>query len=91
MENFELMFGISNVRMVVTGGLEQLSLKDYSNYPDTVIEEQEKYNNFRYLMTSERKKKRIEDNQNEVPHLIFFDVNMLNKPNDEGKKMLIEA
>lgn len=31
------MFGISNVRMVVTGGLEQLSLKDYSNYPETII------------------------------------------------------
>lgn len=58
------MFGISNMRMVVTGGLEQLSLKDYSNYPDTIFEEQEKYENFRYLMTSEKKKKRINDNEN---------------------------
>lgn len=56
------MFGISNMRMVVTGGLEQLSLKDYSNYPDTIIEEQEKYEHFRYLMTSEKKKKRLHDN-----------------------------
>ena len=35
-----MMFGISDIRMVVTGGLEQLSLKDYSSYPDTIIEEQ---------------------------------------------------
>lgn len=77
-----MMFGISDLRMVVTGGLEQLSLKDYSNYPDTIIEEQEKYENFRYLMTSVAKKKQIKDNQNEIPHLIFFDVNILNKPNE---------
>ncbi len=42
-------------------------------------------------MTSEKKKKRLPENQNEVPHLIFFDVNMLNKTNSEGKKMLILA
>lgn len=34
------MFGISDLRMVVTGGIQQLYLKDYSNYPETIIEEQ---------------------------------------------------
>jgi hypothetical protein len=56
------MFGISDLRMVVTGGLEQLSLKDYSNYPDTILEEQEKYSNFKYLMTSEKKKRQSPEN-----------------------------
>ncbi len=42
-------------------------------------------------MTSEKRKKTLQDNQNEIPHLIFFNVNMLNKPNEKGKKMLIEA
>lgn len=40
MQHFEVMFGISDLRMVVTGGIQQLSLKDYSNYPETIIEEQ---------------------------------------------------
>lgn len=62
MQNFEVMFGISDLRMVVTGGLEQLSLKDYSNYPDTILEEQEKYSNFKYLMTSEKKKRQSPEN-----------------------------
>ena len=40
-------------------------------------------------MTSERKKKQILSNESEVSHLIFFDINMLNKANEAGKKMII--
>jgi hypothetical protein len=54
-----MLFGMSDLRMVLTGGLQQLSLKDYSNYPKTIIEEQSEYKNFKYVMTSERKKKKI--------------------------------
>jgi hypothetical protein len=32
-----MMFGTSNIRMVLTGGLAQLSYKDFSKYPHTTI------------------------------------------------------
>lgn len=41
MDKFRLSFGQSNKKMMIYGGIGELWLSDYSNYPNTIIKEQE--------------------------------------------------
>jgi hypothetical protein len=40
LNNFKLLYGMSNKKMDIVGAISELWLSDYSNYPHTLIEEQ---------------------------------------------------
>ena len=46
MSNLKIYNGISDQRMILEGGLEELYLIDYSRYPQTISEELECYDAF---------------------------------------------
>lgn len=37
LDNFKLDFGLSNKKMDIKGGIGDLWVKDYSNYPNTIM------------------------------------------------------
>jgi hypothetical protein len=64
--NFRLYNGISQKRMVLSGSLKELYLIDYSRYPNTIIQEQENYEEFsRHLMKA---------NLEEEKNMLEFDI-----------------
>lgn len=81
LNNFKLLFGQSDRRMVLEGGMEEMWFADYSKYPYTIYEEQDDYSHYDYLMQS----------NNHSRDMLTFDIQMLAIPNANKKTMLIKT
>lgn len=78
--DFDLRLIVSQKRMMLSGTNRQLCFIDYSAFPFTIIEEQEDYGKGSYLIKGE---------EDRVDSMIAFDIEMLNLPDQNQKKMFI--